>query len=60
VSFSHSSPVKVRFSPDEPASTDRPPTDTSTDWDEWMEKHGGRPRPRPDVADREGKLTDEK
>jgi|RhiMetdeSRZDD1v2_1073273.scaffolds.fasta_scaffold08159_9 hypothetical protein len=46
--------------PDEPASTDRPPTDTSTDWDEWMEKHGGRPRPRPDVADREGKLTDEK
>jgi hypothetical protein len=30
--------------------------DTSTDWDEWMEEHGGRPASRPDVADAEGKL----
>jgi hypothetical protein len=43
--------------PEPPAPTDTPPTDTSTDWDEWMEKHRGRPRPSPDVADAEGKFT---
>jgi hypothetical protein len=32
------------------------PPDTSSDWDEWMEKQGGRPRPRPDVAGADGKL----
>lgn len=44
--------------PEPPASTDRPPTDTSTDWDEWMERHRGKPRPTPDVADAEGKFTE--
>ena len=39
--------------------SDQAPTDTSTDWDEWMEEHAGRPRPRPDVADEQGKFTGE-
>jgi hypothetical protein len=34
-----------------------PTTDTSTDWDEWMERHGDKPRPVSDVADAEGKVT---
>jgi hypothetical protein len=38
-------------------SRDQPPSDTSTDWDEWMERHGGKPRPVPDVADAEGTVT---
>lgn len=40
-----------------PVAGDHPPTDTSTDWDEWMERHGGKPRPVPDVADAGGKFT---
>ena len=36
---------------------DQPPSDTSTDWDEWMERHGGKPRPVPDVADADGTVT---
>jgi len=44
--------------PEPPASTDRPPTDTSTDWDEWMERHRGKPRPLPDVADEKGSFTE--
>ncbi len=35
---------------------DAPKLDTSTDWDEWMERHGGRPASRPDVADAEGRF----
>jgi hypothetical protein len=44
--------------PTVPAGKDEEPpgTDTSTDWDEWMEEHAGRPRPAPDVADAEGKV----
>jgi hypothetical protein len=42
---------------EKPQSTDQPATDTATDWDEWMERHGGRPRPVPDVANAEGKFT---
>ena len=41
-----------------PVAGDRPPTDTSTDWDEWMERHGGKPRPVPDVAGAGGKFTE--
>ena len=44
--------------PEQPAASDRPATDTSTDWDEWMERHGGKPRPAPDVADAGGKFTE--
>jgi hypothetical protein len=44
--------------PQPPVASDRPATDTATDWDEWMERHGGKPRPVPDVADAEGKLTE--
>jgi hypothetical protein len=36
---------------------DPPGTDTSTDWDEWMEKHGGPPQPLPDVAGEDGTIT---
>jgi hypothetical protein len=39
-----------------PAGADQPASDTSTDWDEWMERHGGKPRPLPDVADEKGKI----
>ena len=35
---------------------DAPTLDTSTDWDQWMERHGGRPATRPDVADAEGRF----
>jgi hypothetical protein len=35
---------------------DAPKLDTSTDWDEWMERQGGRPAKRPDVADAEGRF----
>jgi hypothetical protein len=35
---------------------DAPKADTSTDWDEWMEKHAERPQSRSDVADAEGKF----
>jgi hypothetical protein len=41
---------------DEPE-PDVPVSDTSTDWDEWMKQHGGKPRPVSDVADAEGKVT---
>jgi hypothetical protein len=40
-----------------PSEADPPQSDTSTDWDEWMERHGGKPRPVSDVADAEGKVT---
>lgn len=39
-----------------PEAPEAPKVDTSTDWDEWMEKHGGRPPSVPDVADAEGKF----
>jgi hypothetical protein len=42
--------------PAPPARPERPKTDTSTDWDEWMERHGDRPRPAPDVADEKGRV----
>lgn len=42
--------------PEEPASTEQPATDTSTDWDEWMERHTDKPHPLPDIADAEGKF----
>jgi hypothetical protein len=35
----------------------QPPSDTATDWDEWMDKHAGPPRPVSDVADAEGRFT---
>lgn len=35
----------------------QPASDTAADWDEWMERHGERPRPVPDVADAEGRVT---
>jgi hypothetical protein len=35
----------------------QPASDTATDWDEWMEQHAERPRPVPDVADAEGRVT---
>ena len=35
---------------------DAPKLDTSTDWDQWMERHGRRPATRPDVADAEGRF----
>ncbi|HJR51789.1 MAG TPA: hypothetical protein VJ794_11820 [Gemmatimonadales bacterium] len=41
--------------PEADATPEQPGTDTSTDWDEWMEKHGQRPTPVPDIADAEGK-----
>lgn len=41
-----------------PPPAEPPPTDTSSDRDEWMEKHGGRPRSVPDVADTEGRFRD--
>jgi hypothetical protein len=42
--------------PPEPEATpEQPVSDTSTDWDEWMEKHGPRPTPVADIADAEGK-----
>jgi hypothetical protein len=40
-----------------PGDADPPQSDISTDWDEWMERHGGKPRPVSDVADAEGKVT---
>jgi hypothetical protein len=39
-----------------PGAPEVPKVDTSTDWDEWMEKHDGRLPSRPDVADAEGKF----
>jgi hypothetical protein len=47
----HSEPA-VPTPPESPSETD-----TSTDWDDWMKTHGGRPRPRSDVADRDGKFV---
>jgi hypothetical protein len=47
--------------PEPPASTgqpEQPPIDTSTDWDEWRERHVERPRPLPDVADEKGSFTE--
>jgi len=41
---------------DAPAAPDAPKLDISTDWDEWMERQGGRPAKRPDVADAEGRF----
>jgi hypothetical protein len=41
-----------------PPSVDQPATDTSTDWDEWMERQGGQPGPISDVADAEGRFTE--
>jgi hypothetical protein len=41
---------------DAPATSNAPKLDTSTDWDEWMERQGGRPATRPDVADAEGRF----
>ncbi|PYQ06257.1 MAG: hypothetical protein DMF82_06765 [Acidobacteria bacterium] len=41
-----------------PSPGDQPATDTSTDWDEWMKQHDGRPRPATDVADAEGRFTE--
>jgi hypothetical protein len=32
------------------------PADTSTDWDEWMERHADRPPPVADVADAHGRF----
>jgi hypothetical protein len=46
-----------RRTPDADASDEQPATDTSTDWDEWMEKHGERPEPVSDIADAEGKFS---
>ncbi len=40
-----------------PEKNQPPASDTATDWDEWMERHAERPRPVPDVADAEGRVT---
>jgi hypothetical protein len=39
-----------------PKPPEAPKADTSTDWDEWIEKHGGRPPAVPDVADEQGRF----
>ncbi len=44
--------------PELPASTEQPATDTSADWDESMERQVERPRPLPDVADEGGRLSE--
>jgi len=41
--------------PEPDTTLEQPGTDTSTDWDEWMEKHGPRPTPVSDIADADGR-----
>jgi hypothetical protein len=36
---------------------ENPGTETSTDRDEWVKKHGGRPEPVADVADADGSFV---
>ncbi len=42
--------------PEPDATPEQSVSDTSTDWDEWMEKQGPRPQPVSDIADAEGKF----
>jgi hypothetical protein len=44
--------------PEPPTSTESPAVDTSTDWDEWVERQVERPRPLSDVADEEGRFPE--
>jgi hypothetical protein len=56
------SPLREPKNSKQPQPTENAPTpeapkaDTTTDWDEWVEKHGERPQSRSDVADAEGRF----